>query len=266
MDLNELHEKLFGMLVMFDGICKKHNITYFLDSGTAIGAVREHDFIPWDDDIDVAMMRSDYNKLRRVLKKELPSHYKLIEPKDYAPYFFDMVPKLIDMDVPLREETDADRAYKNYQNRMSIDFFILDSVPDNRLLQKIIIFRTKVIYGLLRSKRYSADTHMQMNLFEKAASSFLSFAGRFFSLKLLLNMYHYNTMKYAGIKSNTLIKSNSILNFVNCYDKDWYADVSNATFHGHEFPVPIGNHEILTQLYGDYMIPKRNYKGFVSHI
>ena len=265
MDLKELHEKLFDMLVMFDGICKKHNIRYFLDSGAAIGAVREHDFIPWDDDIDVAITRSDYNKLRRILKKELPSYYKLIEPKDYDPYFYDMVPKLIDMDVPLRKEADEDRAYKNYQNRMSIDFFILDSVPDNILLQKVIIFRTKVIYGLMRSKRYSSSTQMQMTLFEKMASSVLKVAGNLFSLKLLRNMYLHNTMKYANEKSETYIINNYQLCFLMCFKKEWFSDVVYFDFHGKRFPLPVGYDRILAQIYGDYMTPKKDYKGFIKH-
>ena len=265
MDLNELHEKLFGMLVMFDGICKKHGIRYFLDSGTAIGAVREHDFIPWDDDIDVAIMRSDYNKLRRVLKKELPSHYKLIEPKDYAPYFFDMIPKLIDLDVPLRQETEADKAYKNYQNRMNIDFFILDSVPDNKILQKVILFKTYVIYGLLCSKRYNSDTQMQMNILEKTAKYILSKIGMFFPLKKLLQMYINNTVKYSNVKSSTFIRSNSILNFIDFYNKSDYAQTAHLDFHGAKMPLPAGYDNILAQMYGDYMTPAKGYKGYMKH-
>ena len=60
--LKKLHENLLELLTEFDRVCKKHNIQYFLDSGTALGAVRHGGFIPWDDDADVGMLRSEYEK------------------------------------------------------------------------------------------------------------------------------------------------------------------------------------------------------------
>ena len=264
MDLNVLHEKLFHMLLMFDGICRKHNITYYLDSGSAIGAVRDHDFIPWDDDIDVTITRPDYLKLREVLKKELPSRYKLIEPKDYEPYFLDFIPKLLDLETPLRKETERDRAYKNYQNRMSIDFVILDSVPDSKLTQALIKFRCKLFYGMARSKRFD-DDKSKMSLSEKAMSVVCSFLGRFFKLEKLINMYINNTVKYADKESGTFIRSNSLLYFIDFYKKEHYKSVVYMDFHGGKVPLPVGYHEILTKMYGDYMTPAQGYKGHIVH-
>lgn len=265
MDMNILHEQLFDMLMMFDELCRKHGIRYYLDSGCAIGAVREHDFIPWDDDIDVAIMRKDYIKLREILKNELSPNYKLIEPQDYEPYFFDMIPKLIDMNIPLRKETDEDKAYKNYQNRMSIDFFILDSVPDSKFIQKLIKLKCKLFYGMARSKRYKRENN-KMTVFEKIASGVCAFLGRFFDLKQLLDFYLQNTMKYSEIESNTLIRSNEILYFIDFYKKDLYSDVVYLDFHGVKMPLPSGYDEILTKMYGDYMTPAKNYKGYFSHV
>lgn len=265
MDMNIFHEQLFDMLMMFDEICRKHGIRYYLDSGCAIGAVREHDFIPWDDDIDIAIMRKDYIKLKEILKNELPPNYKLVEPQDYEPYFFDMIPKIIDMNVPLRKETDEDKAYKNYQNRMSIDFIILDSVPDSKLVQKLIKLKCKLFYGMARSKRY-AQNNKNITVPEKIASGVCKFLGRFFDVKQLIVFYLHNTMKYSGIQSDTLIRSNSILYFIEFYKKDWYSDVVYLDFHGKEMPLPSGYDEILTKMYGDYMKPAKEYKGYVSHV
>lgn len=264
MDMNKLHEQLFDMLMVFDELCRKHDIKYYMDSGCAIGAVREHGFIPWDDDIDVAIMRKDYLKLRKILKTELPSHYKLVEPYDFAPYFYDMIPKLIDLDVPLRKETDRDRVYNNYQNRMAIDFVILDSVPDSKLSQKIIRLKAKMIYGMLRSKRFEKE-NTKMTFVEKILSGVCAFLGRFFSLKQLINIYLHNTMKYSEVESNSLIRSNSILYYIDFYSKDMYSDVVYLDFQGGKVPLPIEYDKILTKMYGDYMKPAKDYKGYVAH-
>jgi lipopolysaccharide cholinephosphotransferase len=57
-----------------DRICRKYNIKYFLIAGSLLGAVRHKGFIPWDDDLDIALFREDYERLRKVLPRELPSH------------------------------------------------------------------------------------------------------------------------------------------------------------------------------------------------
>ena len=61
-----------------DRICRKHGIQYLLDAGTLIGAVRHHGFIPWDDDVDIAFLRQDYEKFIKVAKKELPDRKSVV--------------------------------------------------------------------------------------------------------------------------------------------------------------------------------------------
>lgn len=262
---DNLHNKLFAMWKMFDDICQRNNITYFFDSGCAIGAVREHDFIPWDDDIDIAILRSEYERLKAVLCRELDPKYKLIEPKHYAPYFFDFIPRLIDTTVPLRKETDEDKAYKNYQNRLSIDFIILDNVPDSKLLQKAIVFRCKFLYAMARSKRYKLK-EQKYTFAEKIFSKVCFSLGKHFSLDTLIDRYERNTLRYKNIKSNSLIRSNSVVYFIDCFNASYYEEVIYQPFHGGSAPLPKGYHAILSQMYGDYMTPSKNYKGFIKHV
>ena len=63
------------VLAEIDKICVKHDIQYFADWGTLLGAVRHGGFVPWDDDIDICMKRDDYIKFRAIADNELPSEY-----------------------------------------------------------------------------------------------------------------------------------------------------------------------------------------------
>jgi lipopolysaccharide cholinephosphotransferase len=72
--IRDVQNVLLGMLKDIDALCRKHNIPYFLNGGSALGAVRHHGFIPWDDDADIAMMRSDFEKLLKVVH-ELGDQY-----------------------------------------------------------------------------------------------------------------------------------------------------------------------------------------------
>ena len=79
--LEKLHQVQLQILADFIEVCDKYELPYFVVYGTAIGAVRHHGFIPWDDDIDVAMLRGDYDKFCKVFQKELGQEYNLLTPE-----------------------------------------------------------------------------------------------------------------------------------------------------------------------------------------
>lgn len=56
-------------------VCERHNITYYADYGTLLGAIRHDGYIPWDDDIDISVMRKDFRPLLEILARELPGNY-----------------------------------------------------------------------------------------------------------------------------------------------------------------------------------------------
>ena len=70
-----VQKKIYEMMKDIDKLCEKNNIDYFLTDGTCLGAVRHKGFIPWDDDLDIGMSRSDYIKFIKALEKDLPDKY-----------------------------------------------------------------------------------------------------------------------------------------------------------------------------------------------
>src|SRR3954462_2787350 len=95
-DLRRTQMRLLEMLDVFVGICNRHNINYWLVCGTLLGAKRHGGFIPWDDDLDVAILQRDHEKLVSILKDELPEDLKLqtkVTDKKYWYYF----PRIRDM-------------------------------------------------------------------------------------------------------------------------------------------------------------------------
>ena len=76
-DLKKLQMVELDMLRTVDEFCRAHGLTYFLDGGTCIGAVRHGGFIPWDDDIDLGMMREDYERFVALFREQPPEGYSV---------------------------------------------------------------------------------------------------------------------------------------------------------------------------------------------
>lgn len=84
--LKRLQKVLLGMLADFDALCKRHGLRYFAGGGTAIGAVRHGSMIPWDDDIDVNLLRGDFEKFRAVAETEYGDKYYLLDARSHPEY------------------------------------------------------------------------------------------------------------------------------------------------------------------------------------
>ena len=182
MTIEEVHDKLFDILIIFDRICQENNIRYYLSGGSAIGAVRERDFIAWDDDVDVDIRGEDYPRFKKVMKEKLPDYLELIEPQDFSPYFYDFVIRIIDKRWLLREEKTEDIAYKNYQNRIGIDVFLCCKFPKGIFGQKLFIIMLQILYGMCMAYRYKID-FSKYSLIEKMEVAFLRTIGRIYSGK-----------------------------------------------------------------------------------
>lgn len=119
----EIQITAYSILKSFHDACEKNNIQYSLAYGTLLGAVRHGGFIPWDDDIDVFMLRSEYEKFKAVYKSE---DFELVDSDidGKYPYLF---PKIRKKGTVLIENNISDL---NYNIGLYIDIFVLDEVPE----------------------------------------------------------------------------------------------------------------------------------------
>jgi len=262
--LEKIHGGLFDIMVAIDELCEKHGIGYFLDSGTLLGAVRHNDFIPWDDDADLAMTRDNYEKFCKVAD-ELPAPYKFIMPDQYNGYFFDFIPRIINTEYLLREETDADRAQLNRQNSLAVDIFIMDKAPDSPKEFSKMIFRQKVIYG--KAMAHRCDKHIHKHRFmDKLRIFVLTALGRFVSLDKLIKKQEKLSTSYRDKDVNHYCISNSIMKTIhNHYPLECIQETVKIPMHGRPFPCPKGYDAILTLLYGDYMTPPPSSERIPLH-
>lgn len=123
-DIEALHAKILTILATIDQVCKTHNLTYFIWAGTQLGAVRHKGFIPWDDDIDIAMPRNHYEQLIAHCKEWLPQPYEFVCAENDSNYPLPFG-KIQDASTTLIE-----RLHLKYLGGVYIDVFPIDGVPD----------------------------------------------------------------------------------------------------------------------------------------
>lgn len=93
--LRKAQLRMLDILVEIDRICRKHNIPYWIEYGTLLGAVRHGGFIPWDDDLDIAMMKEDYDRFLSIAPQELPDKF-VVQNLDTEKYFPLSFTKIVD--------------------------------------------------------------------------------------------------------------------------------------------------------------------------
>lgn len=130
--LNHLKEVLLEILKDYIQICDKYHLTYFATGGTAIGALRHQGFIPWDDDIDVCMLREDYDKFMEVAPKEMGDKYVFMDAHTEPSYPL-MFGKMMKKGTKFVEQANQKA---NYPQGIFIDIFPYDQTPEDETLRK----------------------------------------------------------------------------------------------------------------------------------
>ncbi|MBR6358342.1 MAG: LicD family protein [Lachnospiraceae bacterium] len=250
-DLRRIQLKELELLKEFVRICDKYRIPYFLIGGTLIGAVRHKGFIPWDDDIDVAVEREDYERLIGILDAELEHGFKA-EHYSLTPGYTEYLMHITD---PSEQITVT--KIKNIESGIFIDILPIDGIPDGKipfLLYKFNILKFRALAGLknidrIRDKKRSA------------AERLIIFIGRMIPIGRLLSLkkIRRETDRYVRrFRVSDHDKVGTIFGnygFHEIVPKRMFGKGSKVIFEGCEFNAPELTHEYLTHMYGDYMTP-----------
>ena len=250
--MKEIWSVELDLLAEFMRVCKKHDIHFWVDSGTLLGAVRHQGMIPWDDDIDVVIMRDEYKKLCKVAPSEFSN-----------PYFFqteDTDPGSLRGHAQLRNSETTGILQSELSSKLPfnqgifIDIFPLDSVPNTEKEQKI--FLTKIMNQGKKmakiTKRYRYDQRWWKRCiyrFYRIAYRFLgiSYKPLYDALDKIFQTYDNNdACKY--LQDLTTASMDNFHPFL----KEWFKDTIYFPFEMLTVPVPKEYDKILKVYYGDW--------------
>lgn len=240
--LKEIELDIFRQFIK---ICEENKLKYFVIGGTALGAVRHKGYIPWDDDIDVALPREDYEKFLLIAPKALPYNMFLqtyITDTDYPHPFA----KIRRSDTTFIEKS---LSKININHGVYIDIFPLDGYPQSNLSNKL--FKTK--------ERILKQSIYNIFLIDRTGKKSLKTELKKLVIKLLPD-YKAAVKKLDNLyKSNSYKNSTIVANFCGAWGikevmpKEFFGNGTEGEFEGIKVTLPEKTHEYLTSLYGDYM-------------
>ncbi len=190
--LREIQGIELRILREVDRICKKYGLNYSLSGGTLLGAVRHKDFIPWDDDIDIDLKRSDFNKLISVLPNELGDEFEFISYNEYGEYHCDFIPRIYYKNSKAVNSFSRDGEKSNFandprMNRIFIELYCLHDTTAQKVKKQI--FMVKTIYGLAMGHRLFPTDSSGYSAKQKIQAKVLTTIGKHIPLKIIYGMY-----------------------------------------------------------------------------
>ena len=254
-ELEPVHKANLKMLKEIDRICRKYGIRYQLDAGTLIGAVRHQGFIPWDDDADVAFTRENYERFAKVVRKELPRGMKLLEPNQLrsGEGFYEFTPRIVYLNSSTHDDGPEMQYYEGRLNHLWVDLFILDTQPECRVKAALVKGLHTLIYGLAMGHRYELD-YSKYGAGGKAVVAVLSAVGKKMPMKVIRKMQYALAVKYNKSKSSLYYYSNYQPDYLYVtLEKQWADETVELPFEDTKLMAPGNWHQVLTQIYGDYM-------------
>ena len=240
----KLQNIILNIMKYIHELCEKHGIDYYIIGGTALGAVRHGGFIPWDDDLDIAMTRDNYNKFLEVCKKELDRNEFFLQEgrKDWYLYFS----KLRLKNTVFNEEHQASYDIPIENRGIFVDVFPLDKAANSKLgrLWQYGCSKMLIAYAM-RGIRYENDTWSK-----KVAKSFATILKiRRLRVWMMAQVTKYNqrSTKYIGdFFDKVSFKDAS-------YPRELWGKPTLVAFEGIELYAPEKLHDYLSFYFGDYM-------------
>ena len=277
--LEELHEIELEALKAFLKLCNAHGLRYYAIGGTLLGAVRHKGFIPWDDDVDVAMPRKDYDRLIELVKsgeaQEILGEDYRIESwqtdKDFKSYFAKLCATKIEIEEQLLEDTTTRKGYL-------IDIIPLDGTPDEEVARKVYYAKAMGLRFLCGTANVNTGIRTSRSKWEQAILRvvralrlyrFIDVRKVYRQMDRLFMAQDAERAEYAG----TLTGAYKIREIVpREYFGESYDEYSLWEFEGMLLRGPKRCDEYLTHMFGDYrkLPPEQNrkvhYKPCIKHI
>ncbi len=244
------------ILSEIDALCKKHNITYFAEVGTLLGAVRHHGFIPWDDDIDLAMKREDYMRFLSVAH-ELPEDFRIKSMYHDATGTFCQFHAVVENYAGERLEWDEERNARFFGCPFicAIDIFPLDYIPRDPNNREFV----KLLYNMAYVLAQQYDTQKNEPEYLKNLAFLEARCGGKFSADAPLRPQLFQLAD--RIAAMTSPEDADDLDYfpklvtggeTGIRRKEWYEGCYVLPFEMTEIPVPVGADEALARHYGEY--------------
>lgn len=253
MTTEEIQSVNLEILKHIDKFCREHNIRYWLDAGTLIGAIRHKGFIPWDDDADICMPRPDYERFLKEYKDS--SKYKLYAPEKENCYL--VYARLCEM-----EETYFDFGAKWTKDSpgVGVDIFPVNGAPDTiEEFDKVIEQCEKNRLRIFRCRQAFMPPRFRHTLV-----GFLKDVVHF-GVKIMYRTFGAIYAKRILRDQVALFRKYAYEEHPYCYDltvsisrkkywpKAWFDGLIEVDFCGVRLFAPIGYDERLRRGYGDYM-------------
>lgn len=233
-------------------ICDIYKLKYYIIGGTLLGAIRHKGFIPWDDDIDLAMPREDYEKFLEIASNEINKNFKIVNFKNDPLYQY-YITRILDLNTKVTES----RIGNDYRNTYaSIDVFPIDGTPNYTLIRNIYYLRVmshRAIMSLCykdsidRSRKRSIKEQILLYIMEKLP------------IEKMTTPYKQKCKIDKLLKSQKIDNSNYIGTIMGAYrtreivPKEYFGEGEFYEFEGIKLRGPSLYHEYLTHMYGDYM-------------
>lgn len=259
--LRDLQLAEIEIFKVFQTICEAHQLNYFIIGGTLIGAVRHGGFIPWDDDIDVAMPREDYEKFIRIFKEQHVQPIDIAYYKDNPSLYFYPV-RLVNNQVQITDPR------TNQPAPVWMDILPIDGLPNQAMHRKL--FKLKMnSYRLALGLHYIdqlRDTKRDWK--QRLAITF----GKVTKIGKLFNPTKVKNRLDATLKSHSIEQCDVIGTCMGAYyfkefvPKDYFGSGTTIEFEGMQVRAPEQVDAYLTHMYGDYMQLPPEHEQLAQHI
>lgn len=245
--IEQLRMAELDLLRVFMSVCDELGLKYFIVQGTLLGAVRHGGFIPWDDDIDVGMLRKDYDILMSKGQTLLPPGY-FLQTHESDPGYIHGFGKLRNSNTAFVETTCQ---YRKMNHGIFIDIFPFDFYPDSRL--KRCVFELKKFFLRYRVQDLLNIPSNRVSTVRGLVKQIIGFISRIIYPSAEAAADEQSRIYKSFAEGSTVISNGSPWASRERVPIEWVQLVTKLSFEGIEVSAPLKYHEYLAAVYGDYM-------------